>query len=38
MSTSQPERRFPGWIILAVLIVIVGAAALFILQGPRRVS
>lgn len=38
MNPSEPERRLPGWVILAVLIVIVGAAALFILSGPRRAS
>lgn len=38
MTPSPPERRFPGWVILAVLIVVVGAAALFILSGPRRAS
>lgn len=33
---SAPERRLPGWVVLAVLVVIIASVALVILLGPRR--
>lgn len=36
MTSPTPARRFPGWIVLAVLVAIVAVAAWIILQGPRR--
>lgn len=38
MSTpdSGREGRVPGWLVLAVLVVVVGGIATVILLGPRR--
>jgi hypothetical protein len=33
---NAPERRLPGWIVLALLVLIIGAVATVILLGPRR--
>lgn len=34
--TQQPERRLPGWIVLAVIVVIVAAVGTIIVLGAGR--
>lgn len=36
MNDHPVERRTPGWMVLAVLVLLVGAAVAAILLGPRR--
>jgi|JI102314A2RNA_FD_contig_21_13195233_length_239_multi_3_in_0_out_0_2 hypothetical protein len=36
MNDHPAERRTPGWMVLAVLVLLVGAAVAAILLGPRR--
>lgn len=35
-APSDPERRLPGWVVLAGVVVLVAIAATIILLGPRR--
>ncbi len=34
--TSEPERRLPGWIVLAVIVVLVAAVGTVIVLGAGR--
>lgn len=36
MNTDSPQRRLPGWIVLAVVAVIVALVTWIILAGAKR--